>query len=203
MDTAFRDGVDSRVAGVVSPVFWNRVRGRFGTLSFVVAVYIGLTSLLAFRWGLLSLVGWWVGVYAGWWLLGVDHVIDVFWVSDDEDLKHYCRKLVTKRDWKTLATAVLDVVPHQKHLLLHSVIFEAVVVVLSVYVTFSSGFLWAKGLMLGLLGRMVWEQIQTMRKDGSLGMWMWQVVGEVPNAVQALIVAAGCLVWLWLTVVGL
>lgn len=169
----------------------------------VLCVYVGITSVLVYPWGWLQLVYWVVGTFIAWWLLDFDQVLDAFWVNSEVDINQEGLRLLKIRDWESLWLWFVSTSGTRSRLILHSVVFEFFILLLGLYVATSGENLFAKGLVLGLLGRLVWEQAMYFFKNGDLDAWFWQLSVDMPKQVQGVVAAASLIVWIWLTVLAL
>jgi hypothetical protein len=141
---------------------------------------------------------WWVGSGLGWFLLDVDHLIDVFWLRPKDNNNQTIREAVRSGNWEQVWKGLLKFSSERKTLVLHSVLFELMVVVMSVYVLTSSSGLLPRGLLLGLWGRMINDQMRELLGSGQMKSWLWQLKVAISRDIQVLFLVGSMVVWAWL-----
>lgn len=164
----------------------------------VILAYLVMGTLLGWQNGW-SLFGWWTGGLIGFWLLDLDYLLDVFFLHGDEPTSQEVKTALRTRNWHQGWRLLLKTASDRKRLVLHSIIFEAIVAVLSIYVVTSSGGLFAKGLVLAFWWRMLFEQVKEFMKTGKMESWFWQIKEPVPSNLQAVFLTAGIIVWVVLS----
>lgn len=186
----------------VSPAVWVRVEAPVRDRLLPLAVYVLVSGFLVWKWGVLSLIGWIVGVKLGWWFLDLDHLLDVLWVHPETPVAIQFRELISKKEWRKAFILLFDTRTQRKELVLHSIVFQGMVFLLGLYVATSNSAFLGKGLLLGLWGRMIYEQVKLYWKDGDLSVWLWQIRDGIPHTFQGLLIVCEVLVWFWLTLMA-
>jgi hypothetical protein len=180
----------------------TEVRGKlvlpFRKRLLVLVGYMVLGTLLGWRMGW-SVLGWWVGGLLGYHLLDVDHLLDVFFLHPETDDSHQVKQALKSRNWKIVWQVLIKTAPQRTKLVLHSVIFEVVLMFLVIYVVTSKGGLFAAGLVLSFWLRMLYEQVSEFMKTGKMDKWFWQIKDQVPSNLQAVFLIAGMVVWVVLS----
>ena len=164
----------------------------------VVAIYLGVGTLLGFRNGL-GLIGWWLGGLIGFYLLDIDHLLDVYFLHPESESSRQVKEAMKSRRWKQVWRGLLATREQRKRLILHSVIFQVVVLVLAVYVVTSGSGMWSRGLVLGFGLRILSEQVREFMATGKMDSWFWQIKDPVPNNLQVVFLTAGIVIWVILT----
>ncbi len=195
MTGMLRDQAESLVPADVRGKLGHPFRRRLGVL----AIYLALGTLLGWSKGW-SLVGWWIGGLLGFHLLDVDHLLDVFFLHPEKEDSQQVKEALRSRNWKRVWQVLIETASQRSKLVLHSVVFEVVLMFLVIYVVTSKGGLFAAGLVLSFWLRILYEQVREFMKTGKMDRWFWQVREPVPSNLQAVFLTVGMVVWVIMTV---
>lgn len=187
---------------LVTPAVWIRLEQPVLERSAPLFVYLAVTIFFALDWGLVEVLGWILGVFLGWWFLDIDHVVDALWIHPNSPVGREVRSLLGRNEWRKAFILLFDTRAERKSLVLHSIVFQGLVLLLGLYVVTSTSLMLAKGILLGLWGRMVFEQIRVYLKKGNMDYWLWQIKDSVPTSFQAILLVSEVVVLVWLTLMA-
>ena len=173
----------------------RQLRVPFTKRIWVILTYLVVGTLISWQSGF-SLIGWWIGGLFGYFLLDVDHLLDVFFLHPDNPENQQVKQAIAGRNWAKTWQILISTAPQRKHLVLHTVIFEAVIAVLAIYVATSSGGLFPSAVVLSFWLRILSEQTREYMSTGKMDSWFWQIKDPVPSNLQAVFLTAGIIVWI-------
>lgn len=150
--------------------------------------YFFLLSLFRFKFDL-SLIWIWLGGIVGTYLLDIDHWLYWFWLHPEADDSQKAKEILLTIKTKNIIGSVRGIIRdwyrllvdwHSTHtrLVFHSVVFQAVLLVLTVYILSSGGSNFGSGLVLAMnlhLLKDVWQDYFVKGKDGLAEWFLWQV----------------------------
>lgn len=157
---------------------------------FVFLVYFFLLSLLRFK--LDGYLVWlWVGGLIGTYLLDVDHIIYWFWTHPEKEdsikalgITRRIRGIGGIREIREIMKELYQLLKenHQSHnrLTFHTITFQIILLVLTVYVLSSSGSYFGAGLVLAMnlhLLKDIWQDYFIKGKEGLAEWFLWQIRG--------------------------
>jgi len=201
--TGFPRQMASQAAGIVGQHADNlvpadvrrRLRVPFTKRLWIILTFLIIGTLIGWQYGF-SLIGWWIGGLIGFFLLDVDHLLDVFFLHPDDPASQQVKQALKSRNWSKVWEVLIATAPQRRHLVLHTIIFEVVIAVLAIYVATSSGGLFPKALILAFWFRILTEQIREYMSTGKMASWFWQIKDPVPPNLQAVFLAVGLIVWI-------
>lgn len=156
---------------------------------FVFLVYFLALTILRFKFDF-GLLWIWIGGLLGTFLLDVDHLLYWFWTHPEKEDSVRAKEII--KNVKIIrVNQVIRVIHdlyvllkenHQSHnrLTFHTVTFQIILLVLSVYMLSSSGSYFGSGLVLAMnlhLLKDVWRDYFVKGKEGLADWFLWQVRG--------------------------
>lgn len=158
-------------------IFWGYfvgLAGWFGWQSFQSGEYLAWST-----WE--PIVGWLIGGFIGYWLLSLDRLVDVYLTHPETQLAHYVRYYIQKGNYRWAWQTLRQRKDEQTRLTFHSVLFQAIWVVLAVFTLTSTSALLGKGVVMGLgLHLLLNEWRDYLANPERLREWLfWQVKREV------------------------
>ena len=190
-----RDQAESLVPNEVREKLAVPIKKRL----LVLGCYLVLGTVLGWNQGIANIIGWWIGGLVGFHLLDVDHLLDVWFLHPEKEESQRVKEALKTKSWKTVWRVLMKTAPQRNRLVLHSVIFEAVVMGLVIYVVTSKGGLFAAGMVLCFWLRMLYEQVAEFMRTGKMDKWFWQIKDSVPSNLQAAFLVAGMVGWVILS----
>ncbi len=137
---------------------------------------------------------WVVGLVVGWGVFEIDYLLRFgFYNSDDNNI--LAKNNLLKGDGKLFWKLFISEMNSKPVGVIRSVLFQVVVGLLSLYIIFSSNSLFAKGLILAIGGRIVFEQLFDWLGARSVDNWFWQIDMEVSKQFKDLWVWGWLLIW--------
>jgi len=144
---------------------------------------IHLTSLVLFFLFLSLLKGWytdfrflwfWLGGIFGAFLLDIDHLVYSLFLNPHELTSQRVAHLVKQRRFQETADLLARTKHERTKVILHSIEFEAVFLILALFVITSSGSLFGVGLVLGVMTHFLVDQFFDLQSLGHLNNWFRQ-----------------------------
>lgn len=176
----------------------QKLKVPFTKRLWIILAYLFVGTLLAWRQGL-GIFGWWIGGIFGFFLIDIDHLLDVFFLHPDKDENIKVKQALQKRNWAQVWQLLISTAPQRTHLILHSIIFESIIAVLAIYVATSSGGLFPKAVVLSFWLRILSEQVREYMDTGKMNSWFWQIKDPVPSNLQAVFLTTGLIVWIFIS----
>lgn len=187
---------------LVPPDIRAKLHQPFTKRAWIVLLYLTIGMFLGWRNGF-SLIGWWTGGLIGFFLLDADHLLDVYFLHPEQSASQKVKQALLTRKWRTVWETLISTAPERANLVLHSVIFETIIVILSIYAVTSSGGLFASALVLAFFLRILSEQIREFMKSGHYSSWFWQIRDPVPHNLQAVFLTTALITFIILTIAAL
>lgn len=147
---------------------------------FYILAYAVLVSLI--HWQLRSsLIFFWLGIFLGNILLGLDSILYCYLRAPHEFTSQRVRRLFTQRQFREGFLLLSETQGERDRMIFHSVLFQLILLIVSFFVLTSTSSLLGKGLVLGLLLHSLADQWAELKKKGQLESWFWQFK-VIPNA---------------------
>jgi len=154
-----------------------------------VLVFLILVSLV--HWQLkFSLVFFWLGVFLGYCLFFADQLVYCYFQAPHELGSQRVKRLFSQKQYQEGFLALLRTQEEREKLIFHSVFFQIVLLVVSLFVLTSSASLLGKGLVLGLLLHSLFDQLEGFREEGQVNNWFWQFKWVPSSQIQMLYLVA-------------
>ena len=149
-------------------------RKKARTYSAALLVYLVVITLL--RWPLQwEMALFWLGSFFGLLLYNLDHVAYLLWQEPQEPTAIRFKELMVKRRFKEGLTLLDTTCSQRKRLVGHSVVFQAVLVILTYFAVSSTASFFGRGLAIGLFFYSLVHQGLLLAKGENLSSWFWQV----------------------------
>jgi hypothetical protein len=194
----FREQAESFVPSEVR----QKLHIPFSKRLWVILGYLAVGTLIGWQAGF-GLIGWWIGGLFGFFILDVDHLLDVFFLHPDALSSQQVKQAFKSRNWVRVWQVLIATAPMRKNLVLHTIIFEALIAVLAIYVVTSSGGLFPKALILAFWLRILFEQIREYMRTEKMDSWFWQIKDSVPSNLQVVFLSTGLVVWIIISIAAL
>lgn len=160
-----------------------------------------LISGIKLPWEVSEILFFWLGGLFGTFLLDLDHLIyALFWRPYELTPQRAARFLSQGKPWEAILL-LADSHRERSQLLAHTVIFEALLVILSFLAITSSTSFFGKGLVLGFFLHMLVDQALDFKVVGDLRNWFWQIPKYQSRELHALWFVGGILVFLFLVLI--
>jgi hypothetical protein len=145
-------------------------RELFIHFSFLISLFI-LISLVK---GWLNLSYWpfWVGGLVGNMLVDVDHFIYVYFLRPHELTSQRVNYMVGKRNLLATFDLLAKTRRERKDLIFHTILFQLVFLVLTIFILTSSQNLLGRGIVLALSIHLLVDQLVDIVEEGNLDTWV-------------------------------
>lgn len=148
-------------------------RKVFIQASFLVSYFI-LISIFK-HWLAWGYWPFWLGGVVGMLLPEIDHLVYVFFANPQELTSQRVRFLCRSRQLKNCFWLLYSTTAERGRLIFHTVIFQAVLAILTFWVITSSGSLFGRGLVLAFSLHLVLDELSQFLEKGDLSSWFWQL----------------------------
>lgn len=144
-----------------------------------VAIFVLLT-LLAGKFSPFILSGLLLSTF----LFDLDHLLYAFVMAPEDVVSVGVRERLIKKDFSGMFDYVIDNRHDFIRLTLHNVLFQMILIVLTVYVLSSSSSYFAKGFVVGMMLHSLVDQVGDFVKVGNINPWFWMLGQAVPLSWQ-------------------
>lgn len=141
-------------------------------ISFLVSFFLFIS--LCRNWLDLSYWPFWLGGVVGIVLPELDHIVYVFFSNPQEVTSQRVRFLCINKQYKRCSQLLLSTTQERTRLIFHTVLFQAIFLVLTFWVMTSSTSLFGRGIVLAFSLHLVIDQIVGFLEKGELSSWFWQ-----------------------------
>ncbi|MFC1790831.1 hypothetical protein ACFLZP_05125 [Patescibacteria group bacterium] len=152
--------------------------------SAVLIIYLSIISLLYWQlsWAVVLL---WLGASLGLVLYNLDHLAYLLWQVPGSQTALEFRRLLVKGDFKN-GFSLLEKTCYQRDRLVgHSVVFQLVLMVLTLFTLSSTVSPFGKGLVMGLFLYSLINQGLLLLRGKSIDCWFWQLKMKLGQAGEA------------------
>lgn len=161
-----------------------------------VLVFLVLVSLV--HWQLkFSLFFFWLGVFLGYCLFFADQLVYCYFQAPHELGSQRVKRFFSQKQYQEGFFGLFRNQEERGKLIFHSVFFQVILLVVSLFVLTSSASLLGKGLVLGLLFHSLFDQLESFRERGQINNWFWQFKGASNSQLQAIYAGAVFLLFLF------
>ncbi len=143
---------------------------------YVVAVLILLSTITLLKgWLNLFVIPLWVGGLIGIFLPEVDHLIYAYFLRPHEYESQRMQRMVKQGQVVQSMQLGLETRPEKQSLVFHTISFQVIFTLFSLFVVSSTGSLLGRGIVYGFLLNLVIDQYFDLRKTEALENWFQQV----------------------------
>jgi hypothetical protein len=151
----------------------------------VLLIYLVVVTLL--HWPpVWQMAFFWLGGFFGLLLYNFDHVVYLLWQSPSEEAALKFKELLRQRSFGGMLRLLVETKGERRRLVGHSVIFQAVLVILAYFTLSSTVSFFGKGMVMGLFGYSLIHQGWLFVKGRRLSEWFWQLDLSLTPASEAL-----------------
>lgn len=187
--------ISEKVEEVVPSTVRKKLKSPLFRQLWIILPYMVISSLFIWYIGI-NLIYWWIGGLIGFFILDIDHLLDIYFIHPDTEYGKKIIKSVKNTDWKGAWSEMLSTVDQRPQLVMHSLIFEIIVAILGLYVVTSDHTFLGQALILSLMLRIVSEQVREYMHLNNIDTWLWQIKEPIPQNLQAVFLAVGIIVWI-------
>lgn len=151
----------------------ERLRREVRNYSAILIIYLVLLTLLRWRFEW-QMVLFWLGAFLGLAIYNLDHLVYLFGQFPEDENTARLKQFLMGKDYKGGFNLLVETAPERKQLVGHSVIFQAVLVILTFFAVTSSASFFGRGLVMGMLLYSIVNQGLLITRGQGLGSWFWQ-----------------------------
>jgi len=144
-------------------------------LSHLIPTLIFLVLVTLAHWQLkFSLLFFWLGGLFGSLFLDIDHLFYAYLQAPHEFTPQRVKRLFEQREFWQGIILLFETQEERGRMIFHSVLFQAILLILTFFVLTSSASLFGKGICLGMLLHSLVDQGMEFIKNGEIENWFWQ-----------------------------
>jgi len=133
-----------------------------------------------------------IGIPLGMILLDGDYFFFSYITDPNHHFSQMVKSMVTERNWKGLLAYFLESRYEPEKLVLHSALFQVILIGVSLFALMSSIGLFQGCLVVGLMSRMIFDQYQQWRVSKDLRSWFWNLnIPITPSTIQFYLLLVG------------
>lgn len=147
-------------------------RKLFIHFSFLISFFLFIS--LYRNWFDLHYWPFWLGGIVGILLPELDHIVYVFFSNPHEVTSQRVQFLCRNKEYKKCFRLLLATRQERIGLIFHTILFQAIFMVLTFWVVTSSTSLFGRGIVLAFSLHLLIDQIDRFMEKGDLSSWFWQ-----------------------------